>query len=312
MRHVSLFAILFLLCAALIQSVNPTTVSAAPAFPETISLPNGFQPEGLTAGRGTTAYTGSVATGAIYQVNLRTGAGNILVPAQSGRAALGLAFDPRTGYLYVAGGPTGNAYIYDSKTGATLQILSLAPSGSTFINDAVVTRDAVYLTDSARPVLYRVALSAGGKLPNPASVQELPLTGDFQFVAGQFNANGIEATPNGKWLIIVNTFVGALYRVNPSTGATTQINLGSGSVPNGDGILLLGHTLYVVQNFVNQIAVVNLNSTFTSGQITNVLTDPGLDVPTSIDHHGSAIYVVNARFTTPPTPTTPYTIVKLH
>ncbi|HZQ09187.1 MAG TPA: superoxide dismutase [Anaerolineae bacterium] len=309
MRHVSLFGLLFLLYAVLIQSVNPIAVSAAPAFPKIISLPNGFQPEGLTAGPGTTAYTGSVATGAIYQVNLRTGVGSILVPAQSGRAALGLAFDPRTRYLYVAGGPTGNAYIYDSETGAMVQTLSLAPSGSTFINDVVITRDAAYFTDSSRPFIYRVALSAGGRLSNPAQVQVLPLTGDFQFVSGQFNANGIEATPNGKWLIIVNTFVGALYRVNPATGEATQINVDS--LPNGDGILLLGHTLYVVQNFTNQVAVVKLNPSFTSGQITNVITDPALDVPTSIDHHGSAIYVVNARFNTPPTPATSYTIVKL-
>src|SRR5262245_55201493 len=82
---------------------------AAPAFPDTIALPNGFQPEGVVIGRGTTIYAGSIPTGAIYQADLRTGEGSILVPPQPGRAAIGLDFDRRTNLIYVAGGPTGAA-----------------------------------------------------------------------------------------------------------------------------------------------------------------------------------------------------------
>jgi hypothetical protein len=42
-----------------------------------------------------------------------------------------------------------------------------------------------------------------------------------------------------------------------------------------------------------------------------VITDPALDVPTTIAPSGSRLYVVNARFDTPVTPTTTYAIVEL-
>ena len=53
-------------------------------FPAVIQLPTGFQPEGIEIGKGTTFYVGSVATGAIYRGDLRTGQGAILVPGCGG------------------------------------------------------------------------------------------------------------------------------------------------------------------------------------------------------------------------------------
>lgn len=313
MKRWTLAGVVVMLAILLLQAMQPTT-AAADTFPDIIDLPNGFQPEGIAAGRGTTLYAGSRAgafSGAIYRADLRTGAGEILVPPQTGRAALGLKVDSRTNYLFVAGGGTGNAYVYDADTGATLQIYPLTTARPTFINDEVITRDAVYFTDSMRPVLYRIPLGAGGALPDASAVQEIPLGGDFQFVAGQFNANGIDASPNGKYLIVVNSFLGALYRVNPESGVATEIDLGGGNVQRGDGILLRGKTLYVVQNAFNQVAEVKLRAKFTAGEIVNLLTNPNLDIPTTIANHGGALYVVNARFSTPPTPDTTYAVVKL-
>ena len=72
-----------------------------------------------------------------------------------------------------------------------------------FVNDVTVTRDAAYFTDSGRPVLYRVPLGPAGQLPDPSEVEEIPLGGEFDFDSTVFpNANGIVATPNGKWLIV--------------------------------------------------------------------------------------------------------------
>src|SRR4029079_14477976 len=87
-------------------------MGAAPAqaFPNLIPLPNGFQPEGIASGNGTTFYVGSIPTGAVFRGDLRTGEGDVLVPAQAGRSAIGLKYDARTGLLFVAGGGTGNAY----------------------------------------------------------------------------------------------------------------------------------------------------------------------------------------------------------
>jgi hypothetical protein len=40
-------------------------------------------------------------------------------------------------------------------------------------------------------------------------------------------------------------------------------------------------------------------------------TDARFDVPTTIAEYGNRFYLPNARFTTPPTPTTPYTAVSI-
>ena len=91
---------------------------------------------------------------------------------------------------------------------------------------------------------------------------------------------------------------------------TAEITLGGASVPNGDGILLDGRTLYVVQNQLNQIAKIRLSHGLTSGQIVGTITDPDFDIPTTVDKFGKNLWAVNARFTTPPTPDTTYSVVK--
>jgi sugar lactone lactonase YvrE len=208
--------------------------------------------------------------------------------------AVGMSFDERSGYLFVAGGAFGQAYVFDTQTGDLVQQYQLTGSQTTFVNDAVVTRDAVYFTDSFQQHYYRLPLGSGGDLPGQAEVETIPLSGDYVFVPGAFNANGIEATPDGKHLIIVSQ--GSLYRLEPETGLASLIDLGGGSVPSGDGLVLNGQTLYVVQNILNQVAVVELDSTLSSGEITGYLTSPYFRVPTTAARFGSDLYLVNARF----------------
>jgi sugar lactone lactonase YvrE len=281
-------------------------VSAAAAFPQVIQLPRGFQPEGIEVGRGTTFYVGSVANGAIYRGDLRSGTGAILVAGQAGKAATGIELD-RFNRLFVAGAGTGDAYVYNGRTGALIRTYDFA-SGDTFINDIVVTPKAGYFTDSRKAVLYIVPIGPGGAL---GAFRTLPLTGDFVLGSG-FNLNGVDATPNGKTLVAVQTNNGKLFRIDPTTGATRVIPLAGGeSVPNGDGILLTGKTLYVVQNQLNRVAVIALTPTLTSGRVVTRLTDPDLSVPTTIDDHGRRLYAVNARFGTPSPSTADYQVVQL-
>jgi len=295
----------------LVLSQGVTLAASANTFPDVIPLPNGFRPEGVVTGRGHTLYAGSLAAGAIYQIDLRTGEGDILVPPQQGRVAVGLGFDERTNYIYASGGPTGHAFVYDADTGTLVEGYELTGSSPTFINDVIVTRDAAYFTDSSQPALYKLPLSSGGGLPDQSAVETIPLGGDYDFEAGQFNANGIDATPNGKTLVIVNSFFGTLYSVNPDTGDAALIDLGGDAVPNGDGILLSGKTLYVVQNFFNQIAVVQLDPGLTSGEVTGVITDPDFDIPTTVARFRNTLYAVHARFSILPMPDTAYDIVKV-
>jgi sugar lactone lactonase YvrE len=278
------------------------------SFPATIPLPNGWQPEGIAVGNGKTFYAGSRATGAVYSGDLRTGKGAVLVPGAADRAATGLKFD--RGRLFVSGAGKGKAFVYDAKTGAPIREYQLVPPPAmSFINDVAVTNDAAYFTDSNRAVIFKLPLGNGGALP--AAALSLTLTGDFQLVPG-FNLNGIVASPDGKTLIAVQSNTGKLFTIDPSTGATHLIDLGGATLVNGDGLLLHGKTLYVVQNMNNQIAVVALAPDLGSGTVTGAITNPGLfDVPTTVAMFGSRLYAVNARFTTPPTPTTTYTVVQV-
>ncbi|MEA2686466.1 MAG: hypothetical protein QOE93_1661 [Actinomycetota bacterium] len=91
-----------------------------------------------------------------------------------------------------------------------------------------------------------------------------------------------------------------------------RIDLGGSSVENGDGLLFQGRRLYVVQNFFNKVAVIDLDGrSFTSGTVADELTSPNFDIPATVAAFGNRLYLVNARFSTPPTPTTPYTMVAI-
>ena len=298
---------------ALALAAAPAGVSEATAFPSIINLPNGFQPEGIAVGRGHQFYAGSLADGSIYGGDLRTGVGAILVLPVPGRQIVGLFVDDRSNNLFAAGTGSGQGFVFDAATGDTLATYQLATAFPSFINDVVVTRDAAYFTDSFQPYLYRVPLGPGGALPDQPAVERILLSGDFVQVPGSFvfNSNGIEASSDGKWLLIVNSTTGELYRVDPRTGNALKVDLGGASLPNGDGLRLQGRTLYVVQNFLNQIAVIKLNHDWASGSVESRITDPKFDVPTTIGLFGSSLYAVNARFTTPPAPNTTYTIVRV-
>jgi sugar lactone lactonase YvrE len=287
--------------------------SAPAPFPDVITLPNGFAPEGIVFGHGTTFYVASLADGSIFRGEARTGQGSLVVSPQANRIACGVRFDPRGDRLFVAGSATGAAYVYDANTGASLATYQLAdPSaGPTAINDIAVLRDAVYFTDDSRAVIYRLPLGPGGALPSANAVQVIPLTGEFQLVPDGINANGIVATPNDEWLIIGNTWTGALYRVDPSTGYAKAIDLVGGPVAWADGFTLIGHTLYVVQGPLNEIAVVTLNGDFSRGVVEGSLTNGALQFPSSIAPLGGSLYAVNAKFDVAPGPNVDYQVVRV-
>jgi sugar lactone lactonase YvrE len=289
-----------LLLALGVAAVVAATTAAAGGsqFPQRIALPNGFQPEGISIAGGR-FYVGSIPSGDIYRGNVRTGQGSVFVDAPAGRQAIGLKVD--RGRIFVAGGPTGDAYVYNARTGATIATYELPTSDVTFINDVVVTKRAAWFTDSQRAALYRLPLGPNGR-PGPASsVTTVALTGDYVHQPGEFNLNGIDATPNGKTLVVVQSVTGRLFTVTPG-GVTRAISLGSESVPNGDGILLDGRTLYVVQNQLHTIAKIRLSANLRSGSVVSRITNTQLpptaqlNVPTTIAEHGRRLYAVNARF----------------
>jgi sugar lactone lactonase YvrE len=299
MRRSLALAVLLL---ALLVPAAPAGSGAQP----TIALPDEFRPEGIASGPRASFYVGSIPQGSVYRGSYRSGRGRVLVPPHEGRAHTGLKVDRRSGRLFVAGGDSKGIYVYNARSGADVRSFSLPSAG--FVNDVVLTRRAAWFTDSQVRTLYRVPIGRRGGLSRP---QRVPISGDLVYGDG-FNANGIEALPGGRTLIVVQSDPGKLFTVNARTGRSREIVLnrsGAGgsrlgrlrtdSLSNGDGLLLRGRTLYVVRNQLNRIAVVKLSRNLRRGRVVGSLRDPKLDIPTTIAPFGRYLYAVNARFDRP-------------
>jgi sugar lactone lactonase YvrE len=296
--------------AAATMVAGVALVPASPAaahdkFPATITLPVGFRPEGITTGPGPFAYLGSLADGSIYKVDLATGRGRTISPGGGPTApSVGLKSDQR-GLLYVAGGAGGNGRVIDARTGAVKQSYTFTTATPTFVNDVVLTPDAAYFTDSRRPVLYKVRIRHG----KPAGTFETINVSGMPVDPTVNNANGIARTPDGRALLVVQSNPGALWRIDPRTGAATRLDIPVESLVNGDGLLLIGRTLYVVQNRSNRITVITLNRAGTAGTVSGTITDPGFDVPTTVASFGKRLYLPNARFGIANPETATFTVV---
>jgi sugar lactone lactonase YvrE len=279
---------------------------AEPELQELIQLPDDFAPEGIAI-TGTTFYVGSLAppnVGQILRGDLRTGEYSQLVAA-TGTPALGLKHDPRSNLLFVAGGGSGRGAVYDAGSGTEVASYEFGTAPA-MINDVVVTRDAAYFTDSQLPNVYRVALGTDGR-PGEAAPVELPANfAEPGTCPGTppIKGNGIAATPDGRYLILVHMSEGRLYRMETATGQVAPIEITGGDVCSADGLLLDGSTLYAVQNFLNRVAVVELDGDLRTGRLTRHITEPfasnpAIQVPTTIADAGEALYAVTAGFAEP-------------
>jgi sugar lactone lactonase YvrE len=290
------------LAGGTVANVAAAGPASATLLPKVIALPDGYQPEGI-ATKGATFYVGSVADGAIVRGNVLTGRVTPFIAGTPGDATTGLEVSGPL--LFAAGAATGTLKVYDLRTGRKLADRRVAPAGESFINDVSVLGGNAYYTDSLKAQLYVLPIH-GNRF---GAVRTLP-TPDITLAAG-FNANGIETTPDHRALLVIQSNTGLLHRVNPRTGRSTVVDVGGADLTNGDGILLRGRTLYVVRNQNNQIVKVALDRSGSRGRVTGVLTDPALDVPATIAPFGPFLYAANARFSTPPTPTTPYSVVRV-
>jgi sugar lactone lactonase YvrE len=275
-----------LLAAALPAGLlAPGAVAANEALPTLMPLPDNWLPEGI-ATVGSTVYLGSRADGDVLRLDLRTGDFEVFSQGP-GTPAVGLK--ARDGLLYVAGGNSGTGRVVDLATGVTLETLTFTTATS-FVNDVVLTDDAAWFTDSRQAQLYRVSL-------DDWTVTTVPLSGEWvQGAPTATSANGISTTPDGSALLVINSSNGTLYRVDPGTGAAKAVDTGDVVLTAGDGLLRQGRTLYVVQNRLNTIAVLRLSSDGTSAELTDEITSPDFDVPTTVARWGQRLYLPNAKF----------------
>lgn len=292
---------------ALALAVTPLSPLAADQRPDRITLETGSLPEGIAAGPGTTFFVGARSDGDVFVGDVRRDTVTRLVDETTpGAAAIGLHHDDRSGLLWVAGGGPralglGTVTAYDGSR----RVFQVTVDGAGFLNDLVVTREAVYVTDSFRSELVVVPLDRSGRPDAP--VRRLALTGDYEQPDG-FGANGIRELPGGDLVVVSG---GVLFLVDPSTGVADRIEVsGDRQLSGGDGLELRGRTLYVVNgyssrtpdadgSFGDEVVVLRLSGDGRSATTTGVLrerTADQLDRPTTAALVAGSLYVVNGRF----------------
>jgi hypothetical protein len=279
-------------------------------WPDLIPIAVGVEPEGIEMGRGTDFFVGGNSwsgnltnAGAIYKGNLVTGEGQILVPP-TGKILGGLSYDARTDYLYAATGyyPGGFAgpfleqgvKVYAATSGRLLGEIIFGDG--IVANDVLVTDRAVYCTDSLSTTLYKIPLENDGKVFS-SNFEKIEMTG-FEMDPNDFNANGLVGDFDGKQLVIVNIATGVLYLVDTETGAASPVAIQGDEqlFPDGDGLYMDGRTLYIMQNFSQKIAVVELSEDLTQGTFVKNLVSNDFSIPTTIIGYGSCIYAINTHF----------------
>lgn len=290
------------------------TSSAAPVrYPREILMPAGSGPECIVIAEGHLAYVSSLKTGVVFLVDLERGTHETFVPPVS-PTAVGLALDAH-GRLFVCGGIDGSLTVIDTADRSVLKRYQLGGEQS-FPNELILTPHAAWVTDSFSPVLYKLPFGPYGELPADDEVARLPISGDFVYQQGEtfaenFNANGIVPTPDRKALLVVQTNTGKLFRIDPATGHSTLVDLGADDVIWGDGMVLEGRTLYVVQNLANAVSMIELDVTGTSGKVIDRWTNPSFDTPTAMTRFGDRFYLSNARFTTPDAETAEFRLISI-
>ena len=242
-------------------------------------------------------YTGSAQNGTIYAVNAASGA---VTKFQEGGAlgrqsALGLKVDGQ-GRLWVAGGAQGTVSVL-TPDGMTLKVIETPKSPRPYVNDLVMAPDGnVYVTDSSRPVIYRV-----DRQMNLSAWLDLGGT-PIKYGPG-VNLNGIVVTPDGKFLLAMQLNTGELWRIDLKTKAVKKV---MGGLVNGDGLLLDGRTLYVARNKDQVVAKVSLSADYGSGQVVKQEPLSGLRFPATLASIGSDLVVTQAQLDrlggTPETP----------
>jgi hypothetical protein len=285
-----------------------------PSRAQEVALPNGLRPEGITSGPGSRYFVGSLADGRIVTGDLRTGSSSTLLPGATGRQLRGLYWDRRSDLVWAVGNVGTEAHIWAVDAGqGTVRQDTVVP-GARFLNDLVVTKDAVWVTDSRVDRLTVLSLGRRGA-PTGTAPQFLPLTGAWPAGDGVANnANGIRQLKDGS-AILNNSRVGGLWRVDPGSGVVTEIPVRGGpGIIGGDGLELDGRTLYNVRGSGQaEVSVLTLSRSHGQWSATwrGALTSPRLDVPSTATLVGRTLWAVNARFGVASPDTAPYWITPL-
>lgn len=258
-------------------------------------------PEGVAVDQRTGFfYVGSTTDGTIFRGHPRWPALTPFLPggADGRTTAIGMKVD-RHGRLYVAGGATGQVWVYDTRTRKLVRRFDTGRREGTFLNDVAVTPNGdAYVTDSMFPVLWRIPAAAVRKPATTPGTPEAFL--DFTGTPGEyqpgFNMNGIAPSADGRELVVIQSNTGKLLRVTLRDRRVTEIPVAGGPLTSGDGILLKGRLLLVVRNALELVVTVALDGRLTEGRVVASYTDPTFMFPTTIALAHGRVLAVNAQF----------------
>jgi hypothetical protein len=288
--------------AAGLVAIAALLVPALPALPASagedhardrhpvIVLPGAKGAEGIAAGEGSTFFAGDLATGDIFRGDIRKGTARKFIDVPAGRVAVGMKADNRNDLLFVAGGPAGKAYVYDTDDRKTVKTIQLTTKAA-FINDVALTDRGAWFTNSRQAELYFVPVDKDGDL---GTVRTLKLKGPAADAGDAFNLNGIASARSHRALVVAHSGNQALYTVNPRTGDSARI--AGVTLPNVDGIVVKGDTVWAVQNFLNQISRLHVDFRDSSGTVREVIRNRNFNIPTTAALFGEKLAAVNAKF----------------
>ncbi|MGX1159348.1 hypothetical protein FBY31_2282 [Arthrobacter sp. SLBN-100] len=276
-----------------LPSALPAAASSTSNDDDIIVLQGATSAEGIAAGEGKTFYAGDLMTGDIFRGDIREDKAKRFIDAPEGRMAVGMKADVSNDLLFVAGGATGKAYVYNTDTRKPVKEYRLAPG---FINDVTLTDDGAWFTNSAAAELYFVPVGSHGKLGEAKDVKTLKVYGRAAkpLQPGEFGFNGIAVAEDGDTLIVAHTQQQALFAVDPETGKSDKIK--GRDLEFVDGILVKGHTLWAVQNISNRISRLKLSDDLSRFTVEDVIKSGRFDVPTTVARFGNTLAAVNAKF----------------
>ncbi|OLT30269.1 superoxide dismutase [Actinomadura sp. CNU-125] len=311
------------LAAIALPAAAPSAV-AAPAAPHVrvttaYELPGDrVYPEGIAADPRTgVLYAGSFGDGTVYRMSGRDRVAEVFLPAGAdGRdTANGLEID-RRGRLWVTDSNTGVA-VYDAGTRRLLARFDLPGDGPGFVNDLAITPDGTaYLTDSLRAVVYRVAprdlaAARGGRADLKPYVDMGPALEPYE--PGAYTLNGVVAGPHGRYLLVVDSTGGDLYRVDTASGAVAKVALHGGDMELADGLDLRHGRLWAAHNVSDAITRWRVSADGRAAWLRRRVVDAELDAPTTLVRVRGTLYVVRSQFDEggplgSGTPETPFTV----
>jgi hypothetical protein len=287
------------------RQIRLHTLPGATAFPESI----GADP------RIGAFFTGSLIDGTVYRGTSEREEASVFLPAGSdGRTNVAGVKVDRDGRIWLADAFNGRVLVY-SQSGQLLHAFQLAGPGSPTVNDIALSDDVAYVTDSARPFLYRIPLDAADQ-PGTTTIEPwLDVSDTVTYATGEgpfgVNLNGIVVSPDEETLLVVQTNTGVLFRVDVQSGRITKVMVDGTSLMFGDGMLRVGNDLYVARNAVNEVVRLRLRDAWRSARAEETLTTPDFAFPTALAALQGRLLITNSQLNAGASPKLPFTVVDL-